>query len=253
MKLNENERINEINENLRLVENKDSLTFGTDAYLLSAFLPNKPSKKAVELGCGSGVVSLLALSHKKADHVYGIEVQSEIADIAKRNSELNSYEGKFKVISKDLRDVSTEDTDGEVDFIFSNPPYMKADSGKLNQNKHKNISRHEIFGDIGDFCACAKKLLKHGGDFYVVYRPDRLADLIHALKSNNLEPKRLSFIHANSNTPPSLLLICAKLGGKSGMVVDKPIYIYKDGTTEYTDEFSRIYEACQIDKDRSLK
>lgn len=250
MILNENERINEINENLRLIENKDSLTFGTDAYLLSAFLPPKPSKKAVELGCGSGVISLLALSRKKAYRVYGIEVQGEIADIAKRNAKLNSFEDKFTVVSKDLREVSTSDTNGEVDFVFSNPPYMKADSGKLNQNEHKNISRHEIFGDIGDFCACARKLLKHGGDFFAVYRPDRLADLIYALKSNNLEPKRLSFIHANSYTPPSLLLISAKKGGKSGMVVDKPIYIYKDGTTEYTDEFSKIYEECQISTDR---
>ena len=246
MNLKDNERINEINENLRLIENKDSLTFGTDAYLLSAFLPSKSSKRAVELGCGSGVISLLALSRKKADHVYGIEVQSEIACIAERNAELNSFNDKFTVISRDLREISARDTDGEVDFVFSNPPYMKADSGKLNQNEHKNISRHEIFGDIGDFCACAKKLLKHGGDFYVVYRPDRMADLIYALKSNNLEPKRIVFIHANSHTPPSLLLISAKLGGKSGMVVDKPIYIYKDGTNEYTEEFSRIYEECQI-------
>ncbi len=246
MILNETERINEINENLKLIENKESLTFGTDAYLLSAFLPSRISRVGVELGCGSGVISLLALSRKKARHVYGIEVQEAIADIAKRNALMNGFSEKFTVISNDLRELNTSDTDGEVDFVFSNPPYMKADSGKLNQNEHKNVSRHEIFGNIGDFCACAKKILKHGGDFYVVYRPDRLADLIYALKCNSLEPKRILFIHANSHTPPSLLLVSAKKGGKSGMVIDAPIYIYKDGTTEYTDEFSKIYEECQI-------
>ena len=248
MILNENERINEINENLKLIENKESLTFGTDAYLLSAFLPVHQSKVGVELGCGSGVISLLALSRKKADHVYGIEVQETIADIAKRNAELNGYSDKFHVLSKDLREITSKDTEGEVDFVFSNPPYMKADSGKLNQNEHKNISRHEIFGDISDFCACAKKLLKHGGDFYVVYRPDRLIDLIFALKTNNLEPKRITFIHSNSHTPPSLLLISAKKGGKSGLSVDKPLYIYKDGIKDYTDEFESIYRNCQIER-----
>ncbi len=247
MILNENERINEINENLKLIENKDSLTFGTDAYLLSAFLPSK-GKIGVELGCGSGVISLLALSKDKASHIYGIEVQKDIANIAKRNGELNGFSDRFSVICKDLREVKHEDTCGEVDFVFSNPPYMKADSGKLNENTQKNISRHEIFGSINDFCACAKRLLKHGGDFYVVYRPDRLCDLIFALKSNNLEPKRLSFIQANTHTPPSLLLISAKKGGKSGLVIDKPIYIYKDGTTQYTDELSKIYESCQIER-----
>ena len=153
----------------------------------------------------------------------------------------------FVVINKDLRASSVADTEGEVDFVFSNPPYMRADSGKQNENICKNISRHEIFGEINDFCACAKKLLKHGGDFYVVYRPDRMIDLISALRNNNLEPKKLTFIHPNSSTPPSLLLISAKLGGKSGLVIDKPVYIYKDGTQEYTEQFKRIYETCSFE------
>lgn len=249
MNLNENERINEINENLKLIENKESLTFGTDAYLLSAFLPEN-GKSGVELGCGSGVISLLALTKGKAQRIYGIEVQCDIADIAKRNAELNELDSLFTVVPHDLRSVKSDLLGGEVDFVFSNPPYMKADSGKQNENTQKNISRHEIFGQIDDFCACAKRLLKHGGDFYVVYRPDRLSDLIFALKSNNLEPKRLTFIHKNSHTPPSLLLISAKKGGKSGMSFDKPIYIYKDGTTQYTDEFNDIYQTCQIKRSK---
>ncbi len=240
--LKENERINVVNEDLKLIENKDSLTFGTDAYLLSAFIQGKKNERGVELGTGSGIVSLLALNRKKCECVYGIEVQETIADIAQRNGRLNFPGNNFKVINKDLRQVTTSDTEGEVDMVFSNPPYMKASSGKLNENQCKTISRHEMFGDINDFCACAKRLLKFGGSFYVVYRPDRLADLIFALKNNNLEPKRLVFVQANSNTPPSILLVQAKSGGKSGLVVEKPIYIYKDGTTEYTDHFNKIYE-----------
>ena len=245
--IKENERINEINESLRLIEAKDSLTFGTDAYLLSAFMIPKPSKVGAELGCGSGVISLLALTKKKCASIYGIEVQPEIADIAKRNAQLNKIDG-FKVISKDLREINASTLGGEVDFVFSNPPYMKADGGKENKNEQKNISRHEVFGNIDDFCACAKRILKHGGDFYLVYRPDRLPDLIYALRSNNLEPKRLTFIHKNIDTPPSLLLISAKMGGKSGLVIEKPIYIYKNGTNEYTDEYKAIYENCQMEK-----
>ena len=241
------ERINIINEGLRLIEDKNSLTFGTDAYLLAAYLPKRSYAKAVELGTGSGAISLLALTNKKCKSVYGIEVQPTIADIAKRNGEINAID-TFTVINKDLRQITASDTEGEVDLVFSNPPYMKSTSGKLNDNQQKNISRHEIFGDIGDFCACAKKLLKHGGDFCVVYRPDRMADLIHQLKLHNLEPKKLTFIHANSHTPPSLLLISAKLGGKSGLVVDKPIYIYKDGVQEYTDRYQKIYDTCSFEE-----
>ena len=247
MELFENERINEINENLKLIEKKDSLTFGTDAYLLSAYLPKRQGLVGVELGCGSGVISLLALSKKKCRHVYGIEVQENIASVAKRNGELNTLDEAFSVINKDLRDVTVSDVGNEVDFVFSNPPYMKNDSGKANENDFKNISRHEVCGEINDFCKCAKLLLKHGGSFYAVYRPDRLIDLISAMRNNGIEPKRLTFIHSNTHTPPSLLLIQGKKGAKSGLIIDKPIYIYKNGTTEYTEEFSRIYENCEIE------
>ena len=247
MELFENERINEINENLKLIEKKDSLTFGTDAYLLSAYLPKRQKLIGVELGCGSGVISLLALTKEKCQHVYGIEVQEDIASVARRNSELNTLSQAFSVINKDLRDVNISDVKNEVDFVFSNPPYMKDDSGKANESDFKNISRHEVCGDINDFCKCAKLLLKHGGSFYVVYRPDRMIDLISAMRNNGIEPKRLTFIHANTHTPPSLLLIQGKKGAKGGLVIDKPIFIYKDGTTEYTGEFSRIYENCEIE------
>ena len=100
MELKENERINIINESLRLIENKDSLTFGTDAYLLAAYLPKRSSATAVELGVGSGVISLLALTKKKCHRVYGFEVQPTISDIAKRNAELNGMAQNFTVINK---------------------------------------------------------------------------------------------------------------------------------------------------------
>lgn len=247
MELKDNERVNIINENLRLIENKESLTFGTDAFLLAAYLPKKSSSVCVELGVGSGVISLLALTKKKCRHVYGFEVQESIADIAKRNAELNEMSKTFTVINKDLRQACVLDTEKEVDTVFSNPPYMKRDSGRQNENENKNASRHEIFGEINDFCACAKKLLKHGGNFYAVYRPDRMVDLICALRNNNLEPKRITFIHANSHTPPSLLLISAKLGGNAGLVIDSPVYIYKDGSSEYTEQYQKIYDTCSFE------
>lgn len=250
MKINviyENERINKINDDLKLIEKKDSLTFGTDAYLLSAILPKRQKASYAELGCGSGVVSLLALNRKKCAHVYGIEVQDELAELAKRNAELNGLSDCFSVISSDLRKINSATLGKEVDVVFSNPPYMKSDSGKANKNDFKNISRHEIFGGIDDFCACASRILKHGGSFYVVYRPDRMIDLISSLRSNNLEPKRLLFVHPSTDTPPSILLIQAKKGGKSGLVIEKPLIMLENGTNEYTAELKKIYDSCEME------
>lgn len=249
MILKDNERINKVNENISLIEREDSLTFGTDAYLLSAYLPKKSKATGVELGLGSGIISLLALTKGKCEKIYGFEVQEDIWDIAKRNSDLNGLESKLTVINKDIRNAQITDTDGEVDFVFTNPPYMKADSGKLNGVNQKSISRHEICGSIEDFCACAKRLLKHGGNFYAVYRPDRMIDLLSAMRNNGIEPKRLTFIHPNTATPPSLLLVLGKLGGKSGLIIDKPVYIYRDGTQRYTEAFNKIYENGSFSED----
>lgn len=249
MILNNDERINEINESLRLIESENGLTFGTDAYLLASFLPKRSRLTYAELGLGTGVVSLLALSRKKCAHVYGIEVQERFCSIAKRNIELNGFEGRLDVICKNVCEVRACDCGGEVDIVFSNPPYMKNDSGRANESDEKNIARHEVYAKIDDFCACANRILKHGGYFYVVYRPDRLIDLICALRDNNLEPKRVAFIHSNTGSAPSLALIQAKKGGKSGFTIESPIYIYKDGTTEYTDRYKKIYENCSLESE----
>lgn len=248
MILKENERINKINEDLSLIEKENGLTFGTDAYLLSAVLPKRTRHVGVELGSGTGVVSLLALAKEKCARIYGVEVQKEFCELSARNAEINGLGDRLSIINKNVKDVSVSDTQGEVDFVFSNPPYMTVGSGKANECKEKNIARHEVCGDINDFCACAKRLLKHGGNFYAVYRPDRLADLIYALKSNNLEPKRLTLIYPNTSTAPCLMLVCAKLGAKSGMVMGEPIFIYKDGTTEYTEQYASIYEKCELEQ-----
>ena len=245
--IKENERINKINENLSLIEKENGLTFGTDAYLLSAVLPRRSRHIGVELGSGTGVVSLLALAKNKCASIFGVEVQEEFCELSARNASLNGLKDRFNIINKNVKEVSALDTRGEVDFVFSNPPYMTVGSGKANECEEKNIARHEVCGDINDFCACAKRLLKHGGNFYVVYRPDRLADLVFALKSNNLEPKKLTLIYPNTTTAPCLALVCAKLGAKSGMVMGEPIFIYRDGTTEYTRRYADIYEKCELE------
>lgn len=241
------ERINEINENLRLIEKKNGLVFGTDAYLLSAFLPKRRELIGAELGCGTGVISLLALSRQKCKRIYCFEVQDKFCELTERNVELNGFCDRISVICKDVRDAVPLDTEKEVDFVFSNPPYMKTSSGKANSDDEKNIARHEVCGDIGDFCAAARRLLKHGGNFYVVYRPDRMTDLICALRDNGLEPKKITYVYPNSSTPPCLMLVSAKLGAKSGITVTEPLIIYKDGTTEYTDKLAYIYENCSME------
>ena len=156
-------------------------------------------------------------------------------------------EDRITVMECDVRTLTPETLGGEVGVAFANPPYMRKNSGFASPHKEKQTARHETEGGIAEFAAAAGKILKYGGLFYVVYRPDRLIDLISALRNNNLEPKNITFVYSNSATPPSILLLQAKKGAKSGLTIAKPLVMYKDNTTEYTDELKKIYESCEME------
>ncbi len=234
-----------INENITLYQNEGSLAYGTDAFLLSAYMRRQTKERAAEFGAGSGVISLLAMSRGKFKHVTAFEVQKNIADLAVKNVEINGFSEKIAVCDGDIR-VLPHTYNGAFGAIFSNPPYMTAQSGKLNANEADSASRHELHGGISDFASAASKLLKYGGLFYVVYRPDRLSELLCACSQNGLEPKRMTLVYPTENHVPCLVLLEAKKNGGHGIFVTKPLIIYQSGKPQtnenYTNDMKYIYE-----------
>ncbi len=236
------EHIDEVNDNISLIQRDNGLKLGTDALLLASYIRKSPRARAIEFGGGSGIISLLCAQREKLGEILCVEVQESFASIISRNIKLNSLEDKVKCVCGDIRDVDSYG-DGEYDVVFSNPPYMISSGGYMNTHDEKTIARHEVFGKIGDFCVAAAKKLKYGGLFYCVYRPDRMIDLLYNLRQNKIEPKRITLVHANIDSPPSMMLLEGKRGGKSGCIVTEPLFIYKDSTnTEYTEKTKEIYE-----------
>lgn len=233
------ERCDYVNDSLRLIQNTEGLTFGTDALLLAGYITGK-RKRGIELGGGSGIISMLLLTRGKLENADAIEVQEEYAELIRRNAELNSLSNRLTALHCDLREYKS---DIEYDLVFTNPPYMKTTSGRSNELDKKNIARHEVKGDIGDFCKVGGRLLKFGGSFAVVYRPDRLADLMAALRGASLEVKRMTFVHADTESESSMVLLEAKKGGKSGMQLTRPLIIYTDKShSEYSQDMKYIME-----------
>lgn len=233
------ERCDKVNDALSLIQKTDGLTFGTDALLLAGYITGK-YRIGAELGGGSGIISMMLLSRGKVGNCTAYEVQEEYADLIKRNAEENALTERLTSVCSDVRDLPTLEN---FDIVFTNPPYMKSDGGKNNKEDKKSIARHEIFGNIEDFCASAKRLLKYGGLFYAVYRPDRLTDIIFAMRKHGLEPKRATFVHADTKSESSMVLIEAKRGGKSGMQLTRPLIIYKDFShKEYGEDMNYIME-----------
>ena len=243
-KLLPGERLDYINEELSLIQLRDGLLFGTDAYLLSAFV--RKSGRGADLGAGTGVASLLCLTKGKLRHVYATEIQPKFADLCIRNAKINGLSDKITVIPCDIRELTEKNCGGTLDTVISNPPYMKADSGFSNISEEMNIARREMNGTITDFCKCAERLLKFGGLFYTVYRPDRLSDLICALRESSLEPKRMVTVYPDASSPPCLVLTESKKGASSSVVHSKPLIIYRDGTRDYTEDMQKVYDTCSL-------
>ncbi|MBE6606008.1 MAG: methyltransferase domain-containing protein [Ruminococcaceae bacterium] len=233
--------LTEINENLKIFQKKEGLTFTSDAYLLYAYMKRRPKAIAADFGSGTGVISLLSAAKRKYAQIHACEIQSEFYDIISKNIIENRLEEYIKVHNTDITKIGYEYFGKQIDVVFSNPPYMKSDSGKTNASLYKNVARHEICGTIYDFCNSAQRVLKHGGYFYCVYRPDRLTDLIDAMRNANLEPKKLTFVHAKASLGPCLALTEAKKGASSSLIITKPLIMYNDDLS-YTDDLKYIYE-----------
>ncbi len=223
------ERLDKVNDNIMLLQKKQGLTFGTDAYLLAAYLRPMHKARAADFGCGTGIISLLAATRGKFAHITAIEVQKSFAEMAGRNVALNGLSDRISVLHGDVTALHPQDLGGELDVIFSNPPYMRTDSGRRNDSDEKYMARHEVCGTVSDFCLSAGRLLKHGGLFYVVWRPDRLSELFDGLHQAHLEPKRMTSVQADPRTAPSMVLLECKKGAAPGMTVTPTLMLYRDG------------------------
>ena len=234
--LEEKEQLHEVNDRLRLIQRTDGLTFGTDALLLAAFV-SRHAKRALELGTGTGIISLLLGTRERLDAIDALEVQETYARLAERNVALNGLSARIRVILGDVRDFPASADTGKYDAVFSNPPYMKADTGASCESEAKEIARHERFGTIADFVGCAARALRWGGTFYAVYRPERLTELLLACRAAGIAPKRLCFVSARTSLAPSMVLLEARRGGKEdGLFVTPPLILSEgDGDSpDYT-------------------
>lgn len=245
------ERLDEVNENLRLIQKTRGLTFGTDAFLLAAYIRPQAKATAVELGGGTGIVSLLLAARKKIKHVTAVEIQPAFAELIERNAKLNGLEATVSARCASVCNITAADFGGEVDLVLSNPPYMKCNAGKRNLEDEKYIARHEVCGRIDDFCAAAGRLLRHGGRFVCVWRPDRFSELFSALHAAHLEPKRMTFVHADAHAEPCMVLLEAVKFGAPAMRVTPPLLLYREQTKgetkrTLTPEAQKIYDECSF-------
>ena len=221
-------------------QDKRFLKLGTDAVLLSEFARIKHSERVCDLGCGTGAISLLLAARHEKIRIDGVEISEGAARLAKRNAEHNNIQDRFRVYNMDLKEVAREFSAGSFDAVVSNPPFMARAAGLETEKGELLSARMEIFCNIRDVCRAASYLLKFGGLFFAVYRPERMAELFCALHENGLEPKRVRLVQDTAVAAPSLFLIEARKGGGKGVNFMPTLFMKNPDGTE-TEEVRQIY------------
>lgn len=193
-------------------EQSDScFPLGQDSLALADFATLRRGDKVCDLGCGAGALLLLLAGRQSTLELSGVEISPEDSAMASKNLEKNGLTGE--IYTGDVRQVCKTLPAGGFSLVISNPPYFRAGSGG-----DGGAARMEK-ATLTDWCAAAGRLVKNGGRFALVHRPERLAELFAALQNSGLEPKRLKLIQHKEDTPPSAVLVEAVRQGRPGLEV----------------------------------
>jgi tRNA1Val (adenine37-N6)-methyltransferase len=224
---------------LKIIQKKKGYRFSIDTLILAHHIRLRDREIAVDLGTGCGIIPLILSLQTPSAHIYGIEIQKDLAGLASRNVRLNHMEGKITIVHGDMKGFKSYLTPGTVDVVFSNPPYRKVFSGRLNPEAERAVARHEIKASLSDVVSVAEGLLKRSGRLVVIYPAERVIDLVVRMRASRLEPKRFRLIHHKQWSGAILAIAEGVKYGNPGLEVDPPMIIYKPGGG-YTDEMKKI-------------
>lgn len=209
--------------------------FSVDSPLLADFIQTEEYDELLELGTGSGIISLL-LSIKPFKHITAVEIQEPLVDLARRNVRLNKLDGRITIVHQDLRAFHPE---RRSDVIFSNPPYIKAKQGHLSSDQEKSIAKHELKCDIFDIMAKTAELLKKEGRAYFIFPARREQDLRQAAERNDLRMKTARFVLPRRKSAPHFILYECGFGSHKENLL--PPLVLFDERGDYTLEAKNIF------------
>jgi tRNA1Val (adenine37-N6)-methyltransferase len=224
---------------LQILQQAKGYRFSIDAILLAGFLRSGREDRLIDLGTGSGIISLILAAGGQCAYAVGIEIQPELAELAERTVESNGLAGTIRICQGDIREIALLVEERSFDWAVFNPPYRKLRSGRINPDNQKAVARHEIKGTLDDFLKASRYALKTAGRASLIYPASRLVEVITRMRANRIEPKRLQMVHSYRGTGGEFVLLEGVKGGREELEVLKPLVIYEDGGG-YTDEVSAM-------------
>lgn len=253
VEVHENERVDDIGfGGLKLIQAPEEFCYGVDAVLLADFtyrltVPDRDEsqiKSIMDLGTGTGIIPLILSYKYKQTKICGVEIQKPSYDRAKRNVEINGLADRISVINADIKDFGIgwgRELKGSFDAVVSNPPYTERSGGLTPSNAAKHIARHETTAELEDFINAAASLLRERGDFFMVHRPSRLAEIIKKAGKYRLEPKNMQLVSPRRGEKPNIMLVHFVKGGNPGINIFEELAVHEEHGG-YTRELEERYK-----------
>jgi len=239
VRLEPGEKIDELTtDGLKIIQAEDQFRYTIDAVLLSWFATVHRGDAILDLGTGTGIIPLLLLARQPELHITALELNEEVAERARRSVQLNQLQEKIKVINADLRSWKPA---GHYQLVVTNPPYLPLGQGKLSASPKVGMARHELTCTLEEVIQAAARAVGTRGRLAMVYRSERLAELMEILPRYRFQVKRLWFVHGRAERNAAQVLLEAYKDGGPGLKVLPPLFIY-DEQGRYTPAMRAIYQ-----------
>ena len=224
-----------------IYQDDDYFLFSLDSVLLSNFVTvNFKDKKIIDFCSGNGPVPML-LSFRTKARIFGVELQKYIYDMGYDSIKENEMDKQITFINEDVKKLDKMFDAESFDIVTCNPPYFKYQSDSLiNCNDGKAMARHEVSIKLEDIIKMSKYLLRNGGTFAMVHRPDRMIEIINLMQKYGIEPKKLQLVYPKNGKNANILLIEGIKNGKSGLKIERP-FIVHDEDGNYTNEVRKMF------------
>jgi len=217
---------------LSLLQPTKGYRYSMDPVVLCSQVPPVCSgDRILDVGCGCGIIPVILGYCFPQSRITGVEIQSELAQIALKNIINNKLAQTVSIINEDIKHLNPASTNGPFDLILSNPPYKRRKTGRLNPDLQKAIARHEIAMDIQSLAAKAQTLLRHKGRFMIIFPSERLMDIEQAVQATSIYPEWIRYIHTGQKKTPKRVIFSGRKDIAARRRILPPIYLSSDNLT----------------------
>jgi len=228
--------------NIRLTQDRTGYRFSIDAVLVAHFADPRSGDKVLDLGTGCGIIPLILAYRQPHISLYGVEVQTALAELANSNVRENRREDRITVICTDMKLLRPVMTAGPVDLVVCNPPFRRQGSGRINPDAQRAVARHEIKTNLSDIIQTSHRMLRTAGRLVLIYTAGRLTDILSRMRTEGIEPKFIRMIHSRQDAKATLILIEGVKGGRPDLKIAPPLIIY-DRSNDYTEEVASMFRS----------